>query len=175
MVGYRRNLIDGGTYFFTINLHDRRADTLVRYVDLLRAAVRETRLLHPFMVDAMVILPDHIHAIWTLPPGDANYAHRIRLLKSKFTRSLRRVGVPLNKDGRGEYDLWQKRYWEHTIGSEADLEAHINYVHINPVKHGLTARAVDWPHSSIHRFIREGKLPEHWACEIDPVIGRNDE
>ncbi len=108
----------------------------------------------------MVILPEHWHAVWTLPLDDAQYANRIRLIKARFTKHLVNCGVNIRQDGRGEYDLWQKRYWEHTIRDERDFEVHVNYVHINPVKHQHVMRAADWPHSSIHRYIKESLLAE---------------
>ncbi len=172
MVSYRRNPVAGGTYFFTANLRDRRQTLLVEHVDAFREVVRGVRREIPFVIDAMVILPDHWHAVWTLPEGDAAYARRMRLIKSRFTRKLLAAGVVLAKDGRGDYDLWQKRYWEHTIRDDLDLEAHVNYVHINPVKHGYVKRAVDWPHSTLHRYVRNGLLPADWAGDArDGVFG----
>jgi len=165
MVSYRRNHVAGGTYFFTVNLRDRRQTLLADHAEALREVVRGVRREIPFVIDAMVILPDHWHAVWTLPEGDAAYARRIRLIKSRFTRTLLAAGVALTKDRRGDYDLWQKRYWEHTIRDERDFEAHVNYVHINPVKHGYAKRAVDWPYSTLHRYIRNGVLPADWAFE----------
>jgi len=163
MVSYRRNHVAGGTYFFIVNLHDRRQTLLVDHAEALREIVRGVRREIPFKIDAMVILPDHWHAVWTLPEGDAAYARRIRLIKSRLTRDLLKAGVPLTKDRRGDYDSWQKRYWEHTIRDERDFEAHVNYVHINPVKHGYVKRAVDWPYSTLHRYIKNGILPADWA------------
>ena len=172
MVSYRRNHITGGTYFFTANLRDRRQALLVEHIDAFREVIRDVRQEIPFVIDAMVILPDHWHAVWTLPEDDAAYARRIRLIKSRFTRKLLAAGVPLTKDVRGDYDLWQKRYWEHTIRDDRDFEAHVNYVHINPVKHGYVKRAVDWPHSTLHRYISDGTLPADWACDgIDGEFG----
>lgn len=172
MVSYRRNHITGGTYFFTANLRDRRQALLVEHIDAFREVIRDVRQEIPFVINAMVILPDHWHAVWTLPEDDAAYARRIRLIKSRFTRKLLAAGVPLTKDVRGDYDLWQKRYWEHTIRDDRDFEAHVNYVHINPVKHGYVKRAVDWPHSTLHRYIKDGSLPADWACDgIDGEFG----
>ena len=164
MVQYRRSRLAGGTFFFTVNLHDRRRTLLVEHADALRGVVRNTQTESPFVIDAMVVLPDHWHAVWTLPPGDAAYTRRIQLIKARFTLHLVRAGVNLVRDARGEYRLWQKRFWEHTIRDDRDFEAHVNYVHINPVKHGYVARAVDWPHSTIHRYVRKGSMPADWAC-----------
>jgi putative transposase len=163
MVQYRRSIVTGGTFFFTVNLHDRRSAFLVEHVNTLRDIVRSVHKELPFTIDAMVVLPDHWHSVWTLPPGDAGYARRIRLIKARFTRYLVRDGVNIAKDERGEYQLWQRRFWEHTIRDDRDLESHVNYVHFKPVKHGHVTRAIDWPHSTIHRYVAHGLLPAHWA------------
>ena len=167
MVNYRRSRIAGGTFFFTVNLLDRQKTLLVDHIDLLRQLVIDVRVKLPFVVDAMVLLPDHWHAVWTMPPDDTRYAERLRLIKARFTKQLLKAGVNIAKDNRGEYKLWQKRYWEHTIRDDQDFENHVNYVHINPVKHGYIARAIDWPHSTIHRYVANGTLPKDWACEPD--------
>ena len=164
MVNYRRSRVAGGTFFFTVNLFDRKKTLLVDHVDLLRSIVIDVRAKLPFAIDAMVVLPDHWHAVWTLPPDDGRYAERLRLIKARFTKRLLNAGVNIAKDHRGEHKLWQKRYWEHTIRDDKDFEAHVNYVHINPVKHGYVSRAIDWPHSTIHRYVENGTLPKDWAC-----------
>ena len=102
-----------------------------------------------------------------MPPDDSRYAERLRLIKARFTKQLLNAGVNIAKDNRREYKLWQKRYWEHTIRDDNDFESHVNYVHINPVKHGYVARAIDWPHSTIHRYVENGMLPKDWACAAD--------
>jgi putative transposase len=166
MVHYRRSRVAGGTFFFTVNLRDRRRTLLVDHADALRGIVRGVKTQFPFVIDAMAVMPDHWHAVWTLPLGDNDYARRLRLIKARFTRHLVKTGVRLVKDTRGDYDLWQKRFWEHTIRDDRDFEAYVNYIHINPVKHGYVARAVDWPHSTIHRYIKNGTLPADWACDF---------
>jgi len=163
MVQYRRSRITGGTFFFTVNLRDRRRAFLVEHVDALRRILRDVRDQLPFTIDAMVVLPDHWHSVWTLPPGDAEYTRRIRLIKARFTRHLVRNGVKITKDQRGEYQLWQKRFWEHTIRDDRDFESHVNYVHFNPVKHGHVARPGEWPHSTFHLYVARGLLPAHWS------------
>ena len=163
MVLYRRNLVPGGTYFFTVTLADRGSDRLVRYVGLLREAFRITRRERPFRIDAIVVLPDHLHAVWTLPPDDADYPGRWRRIKADFSRRVAAVEPTVAKNRRGEYRLWQRRYWEHTIRNDTDLARHIDYVHFNPVKHGLVAQARDWRFSSFHRYVRAGLLPADWA------------
>ena len=164
MVHYRRSRVAGGTFFFTVNLQDRHRTLLVDHIAALRCIVRDVKTKFPFVLDAMVVLPDHWHAVWTLPPNDVGYARRLRLVKARFTKHLLREGVDISSDHRGEYRLWQKRFWEHTIRDDRDFETHVNYVHINPVKHGYAARAVDWPHSTIHRYVKRGMLPADWAC-----------
>lgn len=163
MVQYRRNRIPGGTYFFTVTLRNRRATSLVDYIDLLRIAFRETLREMPFVMDAVVVLPDHLHAVWTLPPGDDDYAGRWRSIKGRFTRALVKADVGLARNAKGEYDLWQRRYWEHTIRDEVDRARHVDYIHFNPVKHGLVERVGDWPYSSFHRFVRQGVCPPDWG------------
>ena len=163
MVNYRRNLVPGGTYFFTATLQDRSSDLLVANIALLRDSFRITRKKRPFQHDAVVILPDHLHCIWTLPPDDADYAHRWRLIKSHFSRSLMNKGVISKRNQKGEYDVWQRRFWEHTIRDEADYQTHVNYIHFNPVKHSLVSRIADWPYSSFHRFVRLGHIESDWA------------
>jgi putative transposase len=163
MVRYRRNLIPGGTFFFTLTLDDRRPSALVDHVAMLRAAFRVTRAERPFAVDAIVILPDHLHAIMTLQDGDSDFSGRWRRVKSLFTRSVVAAGVPISRNHRGEFSLWQKRFWEHTIRNEQDFERCIDYIHFNPVKHGHVSSPSDWPFSSLHRYIRVGLLPPDWG------------
>ena len=150
MPNYRRNLVPGGTYFFTVTLADRRSRALVDHVEALREAVRRIQQARPFRIDAWVVLPDHLHAIWTLPEGDADYSSRWREIKTAFTRAA----------GGG---VWQRGFWEHTLRDERDYAAHIDYVHINPLKHGLVERVRDWPYSSFHRAVAQGVYPANWA------------
>jgi len=167
MTAYRRNFIPGGCFFFTVNLADRRLRLLTENVEALRAAFRETHQRHPFTIDAIVVLPDHLHAVWTMPEGDRDFATRWRLIKSTFSRNLA-VGEPISasRAAKGERGIWQRRYWEHTIRDENDLARHIDYVHINPVKHGLVTRVGDWSHSSFHRMVKLGIYPEDWAGDV---------
>jgi putative transposase len=122
MVRYRRNLIPGGTFFFTVTLADRRSSVLVNHVGLLRAAFRSARDRKSFAVDAIVILPDHLHAILTLPPGDADFSGRWKAIKAAFTRGIATTGETIPRNNRGEYLLWQRRFWEHTIRDDRDFE-----------------------------------------------------
>lgn len=163
MVRYRRNFVDGGTYFFTATLLDRRSDALIRHIDALRAAFRLTRQAHPFAIGAVVVLPDHLHVVMTLPAGDADFPTRWRLIKRRFTAAVADAGAPVPRRRNSELGLWQRRFWEHTIRDDRDLEAHVDYIHYNPVKHGLVARVRDWPHSSFHQYVRRGLCPPDWA------------
>lgn len=172
MVNYRRIYIEGATYFFTVTLKNRQANLLTNHIDALRESFAFVKKQHPFKIIAIVILPEHIHCIWQLPNEDDNYAGRWRAIKSRFTRSLIKSGVKLQQNKRGEYDLWQPRYWEHTIRNEADLSRHIDYLHYNPVKHGWTNSVKDWPYSSFHRFVAQGQLPANWGlAESDTFNG----
>jgi putative transposase len=135
----------------------------VVHIAELRDAFRQAKARMPFQVDAIVVLPEHIHAIFTLPADDDNYSSRWRLIKSIYTRKLVQKGVALAANGRGEYNLWQRRFWEHTIRDDEDMNNHINYIHYNPVKHKLVERAADWPHSSFHLYVRKGILPIDWT------------
>jgi putative transposase len=161
---YRRAKTAGATYFFTVNLANRNADTLVKNIDVLRDVMTKVKTARPFAVVAMVVLPEHLHAIWRLPPGDSDYQTRWSLLKGGFSRRLppgeHRGGTRAAKRERG---IWQRRYWEHQIRDDVDLERHVEYVHFNPVKHGWVTRAVDWPHSTLHGYIERGMVNQNWG------------
>lgn len=163
MVQYRRSRIANAPYFLTVTLRDRRASTLVEHVDDLRRAFAETRTARPFTTEAIVVLPDHFHWICTLPEGDADYSTRVMLIKRNFTRRLAERGLAMQRDSRGEYTLWQRRFWEHTIRDENDMQRHVDYIHFNPVKHGVAQSVSDWPHSSFHRYVRDGILSADWG------------
>ncbi len=170
MVLYRRNVAPGGTFFFTVTLRDRRAGMLVDHIDLLRAAYAGVKRQRPFRTDAVVVLPDHLHAIWTLPEGDGDYSGRWRAIKAGFVRALARHGVSLERNAKGEALVWQRRFWEHTLRDDADFAAHCDYIHYNPVKHGHVARPADWPLSTVHRFIERGVYPADWCVAGDIVV-----
>lgn len=167
MVLYRRNRVAGGTYFFTLTLADRRIHLLTDHVEVLRDVVRRVRAARPFEVVAMVVMPEHLHAVWTLPEDDADYSGRWRAIKAGFTHDLRQAGLNIQPNVKGEYAVWQRRFWEHTVRDESDLARHVEYIHYNPVKHGWVKHAKDWPWSSFHRYVRQGLLPEDWAASPD--------
>lgn len=167
---YRRDYILGATYFFTV-VTFRRFPLFNRpeAVADLRTAFREEMTRRPFAIDAIVIMPDHIHTIWTLPPDDADYSMRWRNIKRAFTATIpseQRPAVFASRQRKQEQAIWQRRFWEHRVREERDFEQHVNYIHYNPVKHGYVAKPVDWPHSSIHRYIRQGILTADWGGDI---------
>ena len=164
MTDYRRNSLAGGRFFFTVNLAERRLKLLTDHVEKLRTAFREVRRHHLFTIDAMVVLPDHLHTIWTLPEDDADFATRWRLIKSAFSRSLvTSERISQSRAAKSERGIWQRRYWEHTIRDDNDFARHVDYIHINPVKHRLVTRVMDWPYSSFHRLVKLGIYPPDWA------------
>lgn len=150
---YRRAKVQGGTYFFTVVTHERQQIlTADKNIEILRAGFQYVMQNHPFRIDAHVILPDHLHFVWTLPDGDCDFSTRWRLIKSYFTRNF-----------DAGYSPWQKKFWEHLIRDERDLRNHVEYIHYNPVKHGLVQSPVDWPFSSIHRYILDGLYSPDWG------------
>jgi putative transposase len=167
---YRRIYIPGGTFFFTLVTHHRQQVFHSPIpVQVFMKGYQEIQRTHPFESIAMVVLPDHLHAIWTLPEQDANYSTRWRLIKSHFTMACKWMTNQSDP-------IWQNRFWEHLIRDESDLQRHVDYIHYNPVKHGWAQSPTDWQYSSIHRFIREGLLPADWggtiSADLDEAIGR---
>ena len=156
---YRRVKIAGGTYFFTVNLAERNKTLLIDYIDILRSILNTVKKRHPFKLDAMVVLPDHLHAMMTLPDDDNDYATRWMLIKQGFSLKMPKTEkINKNRQARGERGIWQRRYWEHFISDENDYEKHFDYIHYNPVKHGYVKQAVDWEYSTIHHYIEKGIL-----------------
>lgn len=171
MVDYRRNRIKGGSYFFTVNLSNRNSGLLVEHIDFLHSAFRQTKDKYPFQIDAIVVLPEHLHTLWTLPEDDDNYPLRWRSIKSLFTQGLKNCGYPIQQNSRGEHAVWQRRYWEHTIRDGNDLQGHMDYIHYNPVKHGHVKNVSDWPYSSFHQFVDKGILPRTWGSKCEETQG----
>ena len=173
---YRRAFIPGGAYFFTQVTHARRPVLASpAAIDVLREAFRQVRAKRPFEIDAIVVLPDHIHSVWTMPPDDADYATRWRLIKTWFTKhcdpALRAV-PDAARTKKGEQAVWQHRYWEHCLRDEEDFRRHLDYVHFNPVKHGYVSCARDWRYSSFRRYLKLGLVSADWGCgdmELDGV------
>lgn len=163
MVQYRREYREGALVFITFNLKNRRSDLLVAYIDDLKIAIQETKTRYPFEIVALCILPEHVHLVMQLPENQANFSHRVRLIKSLFCQKIAQK-ISLTKNSRGEYDVWQPRFWEHMIRNELDLKRCVDYVYYNPVKHGWVAEVKNWPYSSFHRDVRRGLLTEDWGC-----------
>jgi putative transposase len=172
MPDYRRWRIPGGTYAFTVNLLNRRSTLLVDRIDRLRYAFRRVRAAHPFHIDAIVILPDHLHCIWTLPADDDDYSMRWRRIKTLFSLAIAPTESRSDtRRRRGERGIWQHRFWEHVIRDDDDYANHVAYIHYNPVRHGLTNRPVDWRYSSIHAYIRHGVINPDWGGDYsDPGL-----
>ena len=173
MANWRRAWWPGGTWFFTVNLLERRNNRLlVEQIDLLRHSVAKVQQGHPFAIHAWVVLPDHLHCILSLPEGDTDFPLRWRLIKSHFSRALpvneRRSQTRLR---HGERGIWQRHYWEHLIRDEQDYRRHMDYVHINPLKHGHVTRVADWPYSTFHRYVASGIYPPDWCGSVDGVLG----
>ena len=170
MPEYRRVYVPGGTFFLTLVTYNRT--TLFakpENISRLRSALATVKSEMPFEIEGAVVLPDHIHFLWTLPPGDTNYSKRVGRLKVLFTRALRGRGklpqhVSASRRRHRESDVWQRRFWEHTIRDEQDLKQHLDYIHYNPVKHNLVSCPHLWSHSSFDTWVRKGGYPADWCC-----------
>lgn len=176
---YRRVFVPGGCYFFTVVTEKRRpVFASGEAVVVLRDAFRAVRLSYPFELDAMVVLPDYLHCIWTLPPEDQDFSARWRLIKTWFTKHCDgnlRVSINKSRANKSQQAIWQHRFWEHVIRDERDYQNHVDYIHYNPVKHGYVERAIDWPYSSFQRFVSNGFYPEDWGSgeiSLPKIIGR---
>jgi len=173
---YRRAVQPGGTFFFTVvTFHRRPLLATDRTRAVLRRAMAQTCRERPFENVAMVLLPDHLHTVWTLPRGDADFSTRWRLIKTRVTQALLDDGVDAAhpsdaRRGRHQHAIWQPRFWEHTIRDDEDLRRHMDYIHWNPVKHGLVSRVRDWPWSTFHRYVQQGLYPADWGCSELPSI-----
>lgn len=158
MVRYRRNRIAGATYFFTVTLRDRRSDLLVREIEALREAWRKAASRVPHTVIAAVVLPDHLHAVIRMEDETADFPRLRQDIKKGFAR---RTSEP------GSASAWQSRFWERTVRNEEELNACVDHVHINPLKHHLVNAVAEWPYSTFHRYVRKGWLPLNWAASSD--------
>ena len=170
MPNYRRAFVPGGSFFFSVVLHRRRRlfDDRVA-VSILGSVFRRCQLRWPFTVNAIVLLPDHLHAIWSLPPGDSEYPKRWGWVKKEFTKRWIEIGgqdyvVSQARKRQRRKGIWQPRYWEHTLEDEEDFERHFDYIHWNPVKHGHVRCPHEWQHSSFHRYVRLGVYDRRWGC-----------
>lgn len=168
MSNYRRANTKGGTYFFTVITYRRQKILCNEEMRIaLREGIRQVQEAHPFVIDAWVLLPDHLHCIWTLPEGDADFGIRWAMIKRFVTKQCRLLHrddwMTASKRKRKESTLWQRRFWEHQIRDEQDYERHLDYIHFNPVNHGLVESVVDWPYSTFHRFVTNEVYQENWA------------
>ena len=169
MTEYRRLQHPGATWFFTVNLAERRGNRLLTdHIDGLRTAFSHVKRKHLFKIDAVGILPDHLHCIWTLPEGDSDFSMRWGLIKAHFSRQIAKgERISKSRTGRGERGLWQRRFWEHLIRDETDYRQHMDYIHWDPVKHGWVRCVKEWPHSSFHRYVIAGVYAENWGNGVD--------
>ena len=166
MTAYRRDRMLGGSYFFTVNILDRQSNLLTHHIDELRNAHRQMIAKYPVQVDAMVVLPDHIHAIWTLADDDADYSSRWKFFKSSFSRSIPTEHSSVRSESRikkAERAVWQRRFWEHRIRDDEDFQRHMDYIHYNPVKHGHVSSVQDWEYSTFKRCVKLGLYMPSWC------------
>lgn len=169
MSNYRRTHVSEGTYFITQVTYQRDkwlCSDIGRKA--LREAIEKVREKYSFSIEAFVLLPDHFHCLWTLPANDSDLSVQLRLIKTYVTKHYGQAlginrDVSLSRQKRGESHLWQRRFWEHLIRNERDFALHCDYIHDNPVRHGLCKNPQDWPYSSIHRFIAQGIYPADWG------------
>jgi len=176
MPNYRRAYVAGGTWFFTVNLLQRHDNNLlVREIELLRRVVQQVRQKHPFHIDAWVVLPEHLHCVLTLPTGDSDFSLRWRLIKSAFSRALPKdERISATRQKNGERGIWQRHFWEHLIRDELDFQRHVDYVHVNPLKHGLVKCVSDWPYSTFHLYVDNGIYPLDWCGGVESHVGGDD-
>jgi putative transposase len=179
MPNYRRLRTPGATYFFTVVTYARRRILCESFArQALRAAINEVRDQHPFRVEAWVLLPDHLHCVWRLPVGDDDYSKRWGLIKAGFTKTVRQTGwvfgsgpgFPASRARNREASTWQRRFWEHQIRDEEDFRRHCDYIHYNPVKHGLVDDPKKWQCSTIHQFIQKGLYEDNWGDSVESTI-----
>ena len=176
LMEYRRAWYKGGTYFFTVNCLQRKDNQcLVGNISLLREVIAKVKQTHPFKIHGWVVLPEHMHCVIELPEDDANFAIRWMLIKMLFSRGLPKIETisEVHKQRR-ERGVWQRRYWEHLIRDDRDYQAHMDYVHINPVKHGLVKQVKDWPYSTFHRLVKDGVYDPDWGGGIEGVLRYKD-
>jgi REP-associated tyrosine transposase len=165
MTDYRRAYIPGASWFFTVNLAERKNNRLlIDQIDLLRRSFKYTQQRYSFRMDAVVNLPDHIHCIWTLPPEDADFSVRWNMLKGYFSRNIEKTErISASRKSRRERGIWQRRFWEHLLRNQTDVNSHVDYIHWNPVKHGWVKNVRDWPHSRFHRYVEQGVYSDSWG------------
>ncbi len=173
MSNYRRIHQKGGLYFFTVNLLKRKDNPLlITHIHALREAIKYTKSNHPFAIHAWIVLPDHMHCIWELPEEDDDYAVRWRLIKSHFSKALRKTEYRSKvRVERGERGIWQRRFWEHCIRDELDYKQHMDYIHYNPVKHGYVSKPQDWQYSTFRHCVSKGLYEVDWGEDVQIIAG----
>ncbi|MDY6904845.1 MAG: transposase [Thermodesulfobacteriota bacterium] len=177
---YRRARTKNGTYFFTlVTMNRHRILTQPEHATLLRNVFKRVMTRHPFTIEAFVLLPDHIHCIWSLPEADGDYSKRWRLIKSGFSRQCNvahKHAANESRKTKKELAVWQRRFWEHAIRDDDDFKNHVEYIHYNPVKHGWANTPGQWEYSSFHRYVRNGIYKHDWcaghAPALDDTIGK---
>ena len=157
---------------FTVNLLQcGDNDLLVKHIAVLRSVVKKVKNKHSFIIHGWVVLPDHFHCVIELPNDDADFATRLRLIKSGFSKAIPKTEYRSDvRIKRGERGIWQRRYWEHLIKNEADYQAHMDYGHINPLKHGLVKQVKDWPYSTFHLLVERGVYSEDWGGGMEKEL-----
>lgn len=168
MPNYKRVKLGGATYFFTVVTVDRNP-ILIKptVIDAMRNAILNVKNKYPFKIEAWVVMPDHMHCIWALPPGDCDYSKRWGLFKKEVSQKCHPELIDLKPSSsqtkRRELPFWQRRFWEHLIRDDKDYEKHMGYTHYNPVKHGVVKRVQDWPYSTFHKLVEQGVYPRDWG------------
>ena len=172
MTDYRRLYVNGAMWFFTVNLaHRHHNSLLVDEINLLRESFRYVKERHSFTINAIVIMPEHLHCIWTLPDGDTDYSTRWKLLKSYFSRAIPKgEHVSQSRIKRQERGIWQRRFWAHWIINQQDFNSHVDYIHWNPVKHDQVKCVCDWPYSSFHHYLARGVYSKNWGHSGEFII-----
>ncbi len=173
MTDYRRLYIPGASWFFTVNLENRRDHLPVEHIEVLRASFVYAKQRHPLRIDAVAVMPDHLHCILTLPDGDADFSMRWNLIKGYFSRHLPNgENISKSRMNKRERGIWQRRFWEHCLRDQDDFNRHVDYIHWNPVKHGWVKHVRDWPHSSFHSYVQAGVYSLDWpGVGVDDIEG----
>ena len=166
---YRRYRQAGGCYFFTL-VTENRTPLLIEHIERLRIAMRHCKEKHPFTIDAIVVLPEHLHTLWTLPPDDHDFSTRWMVIKRKFSAGLETITTNKSKLAKREKGVWQRRFWEHCIRNDDDWQRHIDYIHYNPVKHSHCARPLDWRYSSFATMVSRGWYTEDWGSVVPDSV-----
>jgi putative transposase len=169
MPDYRRLYLKGGTYFFTLVTYSRqpvfRQD---KTIALLKDCFTRTARSHPFIIEALVVLPDHLHTIWKLPEEDCDFSTRWNLIKGNFTRHYENLDRDISESRRAkrEKTVWQRRFWEHLVRNDDEFNRLCDYIHYNPVKHGLVRSPGEWPESTFLEFVTKGLYPKDWGLTV---------